>query len=92
MIKSTEERAKKATQDYYNCNYPCDSFDYCRFGNGENTAFDCEECGADDFQSGYISGATDQLKADKEKVYHSLEKIVSKEVLEELIKIMEEQI
>lgn len=39
---------------------------------------------------GYIKGATEQLKADKEKVYHALEKIASKEVLEELIKIMEE--
>lgn len=43
-----------------------------------------------DMESGYIKGAEEQLKADKEKVYHALEKMASKEVLEELMKIMEE--
>lgn len=41
-------------------------------------------------RSGYIKGATDQRKVDIERAYHALEKVVSKEVLEELKKTMEE--
>lgn len=40
---------------------------------------------------GYIKGATEQRKIDIEKMYHALEKVVSKELLEELCKTMEDK-
>lgn len=36
----------------------------------------------------YVKGATDQQNIDIEKAYHALKKVVSKEVLEELKKIL----
>lgn len=89
-MATIEERAKAAVRAWYNCNYPCSSFNECIFGNGSNTAYDCEECGADEFNNGYLKGATEQQKIDIEKVYHALEKVVSKEILEELRKVIEE--
>lgn len=38
----------------------------------------------------YVAIATEQRKIDIEKVYHSLEKVVAKEILDELKKVMEE--
>lgn len=38
----------------------------------------------------YIQGATEQRKIDTEKVYHALEKILSKEMLDNIRKILEE--
>ena len=55
-----EEAAKEAVQDHFQCNgkYPCEERDYCEFCNGHNSAFDCnEDCGADDFNEGFIAGA-----------------------------------
>lgn len=55
-----EKAAKEAVQNHFQCNgkYPCEERDYCEFCNGQNSAFDCrEDCGADDFNEGFISGA-----------------------------------
>lgn len=40
---------------------------------------------------GYIQGATEQRQIDIEKVYHALEKILSKEMLDNIRKILEEE-
>lgn len=68
-MATKEERAKRAVQAHYNCNgeYPCSRYNDCVFGSGSNTAWDCEECGADEFEAGYLKGATEQRKIDIEK-------------------------
>lgn len=43
-----------------------------------------------DQANAYIKGATDQCKIDIEKMYHALENVLSKKLLEELRKAMEE--
>ena len=64
-----EERAKQAVQANYDCKgeYPCSKYKDCVFGCGTNTAYDCEECGADEFEVGYLKGSTEQRKIDIEK-------------------------
>ena len=55
-----EKAAKKAVQNHFQCNgkYPCEERNYCEFYNGHNSAFDCnEDCGADDFNEGFLAGA-----------------------------------
>lgn len=55
-----EQAAKETVQDLFQCNgkYPCEERNYCEFCNGHNSAFDCkEDCGADDFNEGFIAGA-----------------------------------
>lgn len=55
-----EKAANEAVQEHFQCNgkYPCEERDYCEFCNGNNSAFDCnEDCGADDFNEGFIAGA-----------------------------------
>lgn len=54
-----EEAAVCAICENYGCNgkYPCTERDYCKYGTGKNTAFDCNECGADEFNEGFIAGA-----------------------------------
>lgn len=55
-----EKAAQEAVQDLFQCNgkYPCEERNYCEFCNGHNSAFDCkEDCGADDFNEGFIAGA-----------------------------------
>lgn len=68
-MATIEERAKESVHLQYNCNgeYPCACFKYCIFGCGSNIAYDCEECGADEYQNGYIMGATEQRDIDIEK-------------------------
>lgn len=60
-MKQTLEEAIHA---HYNCNgeYPCGERNYCEHCNGHNTAFDCCECGADEFKEGFLSGAEWQAK------------------------------
>lgn len=61
-----EKAAKEAVQDHFQCNgkYPCEERDYCEFCNGHNSAFDCkEDCGADDFNEGFIAGAQWRINA-----------------------------
>lgn len=59
----TKEDIKKAStlaiRDHYNCNgkYPCSERDYCQYNNGKNTAYDCNECGADEFHEGFLIAA-----------------------------------
>lgn len=60
MIKEQiEKAAKKAIHECYNCNgvFPCIHKDECKYNNGHNTSYDCAECGADDFNEGFIKGA-----------------------------------
>lgn len=59
MKPTLEEAAREAIHAHYNCNgkYPCGERDYCEHCNGHNTAFDCNECGADEFKEGFIAGA-----------------------------------
>lgn len=59
MEQTLEEAAREAIHAHYNCNgkYPCEQRDYCEHCNGHNTAFDCCECGADEFKEGFIAGA-----------------------------------
>ena len=54
-----EKAAKEAIKEHYNCNgkYPCSERSYCIFCDGKNTAYDCNECGADEFYEGFITGA-----------------------------------
>lgn len=62
-----ERRITQAVRRAYNCNYPCESFNDCIFGCGCNTAYDCEECGADEYRRGYLGGAKEQRQIDIEK-------------------------
>ena len=59
MKQTVEEAAREAIHKHYNCNgtYPCSEREYCEHCNGHNTAFDCCECGEDEFKEGFIAGA-----------------------------------
>lgn len=59
MKQTVDEDVREAIHAHYNCNgkYPCGERDYCKHCNGHNTAFDCGECGADEFKGGLIAGA-----------------------------------
>ena len=54
-----KKAAISAIHDHYNCNgkHPCSERSYCQFCSGNNLAFDCNECGADDFNEGFLDGA-----------------------------------
>ena len=60
-----EKAAKEAIKEHYNCNgkYPCSERSYCIFCDGKNTAYDCNECGADEFYEGFITGAIWRIKS-----------------------------
>lgn len=97
MAKTIEERAKEAIHNHYACNgeYPCSSFDYCKFGSCKNTAYNCEECGADEFENGYHIGCKDQRKIDIDKACKWLDSsplsdYLSCEMIEDFKKAMEE--
>lgn len=64
MKQTIKEAAREAIHKHYNCNgtYPCSEREYCEHCNGHNTAFDCCECGADEFKEGFITGADWQAK------------------------------
>lgn len=64
MKQTLESATKEAIHAHYNCNgkYPCGERNYCEHCNGHNTAFDCCECGADEFKEGFIAGAEWQAK------------------------------
>ena len=65
-----EKAAVGAICENYGCNgkYPCTERDYCIYGTGKNTAFDCNECGADEFDKGFIAGANWRINS----VWHSI--------------------
>lgn len=62
MEMKLNEQAVKAIHKNYGCYglYPCAERDYCRFCGGHSSAYDCGECGADDFYEGYIQALLDQ--------------------------------
>lgn len=64
MKQTIKEAAREAIHKHYNCNgtYPSSEREYCEHCNGHNTAFDCCECGADEFKEGFITGADWQAK------------------------------
>lgn len=64
MKQTIKEAAREAIHKHYNCNgtYPCSEREYCEHCNGHNTAFDCCECGADEFKERFITGAAWQAK------------------------------
>lgn len=63
---------RNAVNKHYHCcteKFVCPSYSYCKFGTGENTAWDACECDADAFASGYEFGLNDanELIVDKNK-------------------------
>lgn len=83
MKQTVEEAARDAIHAHYKCNgeYPCGERDYCEHCNDHNTAFDCCECGADEFKEGFISGAEWQSKQSpwisvKERLPEELESVL----------------
>lgn len=62
MNRELNKDAVKAIREHYNCQgkYPCIEFDYCQFGKGGNTSYDCCECGADEFYAGYVCAIKDK--------------------------------
>ena len=71
--ETIKKAAKEAVQNHFQCNgeYPCEERDYCEFCNGHNSAFDCnEDCGADDFNEGFIAGADWRINS----VWHDVQK------------------
>lgn len=64
MKQTVEEAAREAIYKHYNCNgeYPCGERNYCIYCNGHNAAFDCRECGADEFKEEFIAGTEWQQK------------------------------
>lgn len=60
MIKEDIEKASiHAIRKHYGCagKHPCSDLENCRFCSGKNLAYDCNECGADEFNEGFIIGA-----------------------------------
>lgn len=60
MIKEDIETASvHAIRKHYGCagKHPCSDLENCRFCSGKNSAYDCNECGADEFNEGFIIGA-----------------------------------
>lgn len=68
-----EKAAKEAIKEHYNCNgkYPCSERSYCIFCDGENTAYDCNECGADEFYEGFLKAANWRINS----VWHDASEI-----------------
>ena len=68
MDKNIERKAIEAVHRHYSCygKYRCLHVDYCRFGTGMNNAYDCCECGADEFHEGYLQGAKDKEAEDED--------------------------
>lgn len=60
MTKEDIEKASiHAIRKNYRCagKHPCSDLENCRFCSGKNSAYDCNECGADEFNEGFIIGA-----------------------------------
>lgn len=93
-MATIEERAKESIRLQYNCKgeYPCACFKYCIFGCGSNIAYDCEECGADEYQNGYIMGATEQRDIDIEEFSKRLAEMQGEYITLELINDLVEEV
>lgn len=60
MTKEDIEKASiHAIRKHYGCagKHPCSDLGNCRFCSGKNSAYDCNECGADEFNEGFIIDA-----------------------------------
>lgn len=64
MKQTIEEAAREAIHKHYQCDgkYPCGERNYCEHFKGNNPAYDCGECGADEFNEGFKAGAEWQSK------------------------------
>lgn len=56
--------AKEAVRKHYNCR-ECYHWVDCEYGTGCNTAYDCMECGGDEFVEGYLAAADDSNKLNR---------------------------
>lgn len=63
-----EKAARYAINEHYNCGM-CYERDYCEHCYGSNTAYDCQECGADEFKEGFMKGAEWRINS----VWHDAE-------------------
>lgn len=61
-----EKAARYAINEHYNCGM-CYERDYCEHCYGSNTAYDCQECGGDEFKEGFMKGAEWRINS----VWHS---------------------
>lgn len=54
-----DKAAIRAIRKHYICagSPPCSELENCRFCSGKNTAYDCNECGADEFHEGFLIAA-----------------------------------
>lgn len=54
-----DKAAIRAIRKHYRCagSPPCSELENCRFCSGKNTAYDCNECGADEFHEGFLIAA-----------------------------------
>ncbi len=54
-----DKAAIRAIRKHYICagSPPCSELENCRFCSGKNTAYDCNECGADEFLEGFLIAA-----------------------------------
>lgn len=54
-----DKSAIRAIRKHYRCagSPPCSELENCRFCSGKNTAYDCNECGADEFLEGFLIAA-----------------------------------
>lgn len=54
-----DKAAISSIRKHYRCagSPPCSELENCRFCSGKNTAYDCNECGADEFLEGFLIAA-----------------------------------
>lgn len=74
MNKETiEKAAREAIHKHYNCNglYGCPERAYCQYCGGRNFAFDCGECGADEFNEGFRAGVEWRINS----VWHDVSEV-----------------
>ena len=74
MTKEDVEKASiHAIRKHYGCTgkYPCSDLGNCRFCSGKNSAYDCNECGADEFNEGFIIGANWRINS----VWHDVKEM-----------------
>lgn len=74
MTKEDIEKASiHAIRKHYRCagKHPCSDLENCRFCSGKNSAYDCNECGADEFNEGFIIGANWRINS----VWHDVKEM-----------------
>lgn len=80
--------AKEAIHSHYGCNgqHGCSERDYCQFVNGKNSAYDCCECGADEFNEGFLKCAEWRINS----VWHDADKELPEPEIDVLVEYKEE--